>query len=227
MSPGTSSSDQAPNPFYGQITTGALAQPTVQARNISPGRFPEFNGVVANAASWGNSNYHALQARFEKRYSRGLSLLVAYTWSKTISDGVDGFWAGPWGNMRNWYCRACDRAISVYDQPHRFVLNSTYELPFGRGKAFARQMEPPDRWSPGGWQVNGILTLSVGQPIIFYTAQNTSFRTAGGANGRIPPGLVPTSGCAHHCPMVRYEPDCPAPAVYVRKHGAELGCALR
>jgi Carboxypeptidase regulatory-like domain len=171
--------DQVTNPFFGQIQTGVLAQPTVQ-RGYLLRPFPEFNGSLANAASWGNSNYQALQARFEKRYSRGLSLLAAYTWSKTISDGVDGFWAAPWGNMRNWYCRTCDRAISAYDQPHRFVLNATYELPFGRGKSIGSNWTGPINRILGGWQVNGILTLSVGQPIIFYTAQNTTFSYGGG-----------------------------------------------
>ena len=112
LSLGNSLFDQVTNPFYGQIQTGVLAQPTVQ-RGYLLRPYPEFNGVLANAASWGNSTYHALQTRFEKRYSRGLSFLASYTWSKTMSDGVDGFWAAPWGNIRNWYCRSCDRASST------------------------------------------------------------------------------------------------------------------
>ena len=66
--------DQVPNPFYGQIQTGVLAAPMVQrAYLLRP--YPQFNGVLANAASWGNSSYHALQTRLERRYSHGLSML--------------------------------------------------------------------------------------------------------------------------------------------------------
>ena len=194
LSLGNSLFDQVTNPFYGQIQTGVLAQPTVQ-RGYLLRPYPEFNGVLANAASWGNSTYHALQTRFEKRYSRGLSFLASYTWSKTMSDGVDGFWAAPWGNIRNWYCRSCDRAISAYDQPHRFVLNSTYELPFGRGKALGSQWNRLMEGALGGWQVNGILTLSVGEPVTFYTAQNTTF-SYGGAQRPDSTGISPDLGGA-------------------------------
>ena len=36
----------------------------------------------------GWSQYHGLQTKFEKRYSKGISLLAAYTWSKTR--GLEG-----------------------------------------------------------------------------------------------------------------------------------------
>jgi len=60
---------------------------------------------------------------------------------------------------------SCDRAISAYDQPHRFVLNTTYELPFGRGKAFGSNWNRVAEGVLGGWQVNGIMTFRSGRPV--------------------------------------------------------------
>jgi hypothetical protein len=168
------------NPFYGIVTVGALAQPTVQAGQLLR-PFPLWNGVTATNAAWSSSNYHALQTRFEKRYSNGFSLLASYTFSKTLSDGADGLWNNNgFQVIRNWYCRKCDYSISSYDQPHRFVTNVTYELPFGRGKTFGHNWNRLTDTIIGQWQMNGILTLSQGQPLRFTTAQNTSNSFGGG-----------------------------------------------
>ncbi|MDQ1474166.1 MAG: hypothetical protein QOJ99_5646, partial [Bryobacterales bacterium] len=169
-----------PNPFYGVVTVGALAQPTVQyGQLIRP--FPLWNGVSAVNAAFSNSNYNALQTRFEKRFSTGLSILMSYTFSKTLTDGADGLWNNNGAQIiRNWYCRACDYSISSYDQPHRFVANATWEIPLGRGKALGRNWGRVTDLLLGQWQLNGIVTLSQGQPLRFTTAQNTSNSFGGG-----------------------------------------------
>jgi len=171
---------QVPNPFFGLIDVGTLAQPTVQrGQLLRP--YPHWNGVSATNAAFGNSNYHALQTRFEKRFSQGFSLLASYTFSKTLSDGADGLWNNNGAQIfRNWYCRSCDYSISSYDQPHRFVTNVTYELPLGRGKMLGANWNSVVNALLGQWQVNGILTLSEGQPLRFTNAQNTSFSLGGG-----------------------------------------------
>ncbi|MCC6393642.1 MAG: TonB-dependent receptor [Bryobacterales bacterium] len=179
-----------PNPFHGFVSVGTLAQPTVQlGQLLRP--FPEFAGGTATNPAWGNSNYHALQTRFERRFADGFSLLASYTWSKTMSDGPDGFWNNNGSQiLRDWNCRRCDYSISSYDQPHRFVTNVTYELPLGKGKKFGAGMSPVLNAIVGQWQVNGILTISQGQPLRFTTPQNTSYSFGGGqtpdVNGQDP-----------------------------------------
>ena len=110
----------------------------------------------------------------------GLSFLTSYTWSKTISDAADGLWNRADG-IRDNYCRACERAVSSYDQPQRFIANVTYELPFGRGKAMGSNWNGVMNSAFGGWQMNGILTLSKGLPLYnFAVAINNCFCFGGG-----------------------------------------------
>ena len=105
-------------------------------------------------------------------------MVVAYTWSKLIADGGDNAWDS--SGFRNFNCRACERSISPYHYPHRLVMTSTYELPFGKGKQFGTQWNKFLNAALGQWQVNGILTLSSGQPLQMLTTGNTSFSFGGG-----------------------------------------------
>lgn len=185
--------DLVPNPFYGAIDpSSVMGQPTVQRGRLLRGPYAQFTSVGPGSPAWGNTNYHALQTRFERRFSGGTSMMISYTWSKSIADASDGIWNDAQGTLRNWYCRACERSLSSYDIPHRFVYNFNYELPFGKGKRFGSSWH----WLPeallGGWQANGILTLNSGQPLIFSQTTNNSFSFGGyqrpdstGADARI------------------------------------------
>jgi hypothetical protein len=105
-------------------------------------------------------------------------VVVAYTWSKLISDGGDNAWAS--AGFRNNYCRACEKSISPYNQPNRFVSSFTYELPFGRGKSIGSGWNPFVNAALGQWQFNGIFTLNSGLPIQINNPANTSFSFGGG-----------------------------------------------
>ena len=73
------------NPFYRVITNGALSGATVsRAQLLRP--YPQFTSMISTVANIGSSNYHALQVKIEKRYSKNLTLLAAYTYSKMIDD---------------------------------------------------------------------------------------------------------------------------------------------
>ena len=172
--------DLVPNPFFGLIDASSLmGQATVQRGRLLRGPYAQFTSVGPGSPAWGNTNYHALQARFERRFGGGTSLMVSYTWSKSMADSSDGLWNDAQGTLRNWYCRGCERSLSSYDVPHRMVYNFNYELPFGRGKQIGGNWH----WLPnailGGWQTNGILTIGSGQPLIFSQTTNNSFSFGG------------------------------------------------
>jgi hypothetical protein len=85
LSLGSALLQQVPNPFFGIITSGPLSTRTVQrGQLLRP--YPQFTGVSAGNASYGASTYHALQAKVERRFSRGISMLGSYTYSKLLDD---------------------------------------------------------------------------------------------------------------------------------------------
>jgi len=186
-----------PNPFYGVITSGTLAQPEVQAGQLLR-PFPAWQTVSPNGIAIGNSEYQALQVTFQKRYTRGLSFTAGYTWAKLMSDVADGIWNDASyigsGAYRSWYCLRCEHSVSSYDVPHRFTLSIVAELPFGRGKTFGSGWNRLTNAILGGWQTNGIVTLAVGQPLVFFTAQNNSYTFGGGQHPDVVGNPVLASG---------------------------------
>lgn len=183
---------QVANPFYGIIPGNlGLGTPTVQYGNLLR-PYPLYSGVAAVNGGYANSNYHALQTRYEKRFSMGLSLLGSYTFSKTFTDASDGQWNGS-NQIRSFYCRSCEKAVSSYDQPHRFVANTTYELPFGKGKSMGSSWNRPINAVLGGWQANGIFTISQGLPLFAFGVANNTCFCFGGSQRPDATGISPIS----------------------------------
>jgi hypothetical protein len=79
------------NPFLGQIPAGSsLGAPTL-ARQQLLRRYPRFTTVALYRNNVGNSTYHSLQARLERRLSAGFTLTASYTFSKLIDDAGSVF----------------------------------------------------------------------------------------------------------------------------------------
>jgi len=180
------------NPFAGVITTGPLAQPQVKyGQLLLP--YPEWQTVAADGIAIGNSEYEALQASFTKRFSKGVSVIGAYTWSKLMTDVANGTWATA-SSVRYYTCVRCEHSPSTYDVPHRFTLSAVGELPFGKGKTFGSSWNRIVDAVLGGWQANGILTLASGQPLVFATAVNNSYTFGGGQHPDVVGDPVLSSG---------------------------------
>ena len=120
-------------------------------------------------APWGNSSYNSLQTTFERRFSAGLSVLAAWTWSHSIDD-TSGTGSE---TIQNPFNLALNRGNSTFDLRHNVTLSWTYELPFGNGKTFFRQASGPLQWAAGGWQLNSIDTFQTGTPFTVTMLQNT------------------------------------------------------
>ncbi len=123
--------------------TGPGDTRTIEQRRPWPayGRIQMVDTVV-------NSNYNALGLKLQKRYSAGLTYLVAFTWSKAI-DGGSGVRTRSGDSLfpPNSYALRNERGLSQFDQRRRFVTSVLYELPVGRGKSAA--LRTPRR----PWQV--------------------------------------------------------------------------
>ncbi len=169
----TALNSAVPNPFYGQITDPRavnLRNPTAQLfRLLRP--MPHFDGTnVATAEPpAADSNYHALQMKWEKRYSKGLTMLAHYTFAKMIDNASYGSgnygWLGGNSSLQYIHNLRLERSLSSHDINHRAVFSGTYELPFGKGRKFGSNMNRGLDWLLGGWDVSGIATLSGGMPL--------------------------------------------------------------
>jgi hypothetical protein len=136
----------------------------LDARRPIPG-FRSISAVLPAAFS----NYHALQVKFERRFSKGLYILNSFTWSKAI-DNVSQVLEEPGGNTgtpQNLYDLAADRGLSPYDQPFNNTTSFVWEVPFGRGRAFLGDMPYALDAFIGGWTVTGINTMVSGQTVNF------------------------------------------------------------
>jgi hypothetical protein len=115
----------------------------------------------------GTGRYDSLQATLTRRFSGGYQLQASYTFSKSISWGTS--WNDPSVVHRN-------RSLSSFDLPHNLQAGWIAELPFGRGKRFAR--EGLGRLLLGGWQLNGIFSRYSGTPF-HVTSSNASLNAPG------------------------------------------------
>lgn len=151
--------ETVPNPFAGILTSGPLSAPTITRRQLLL-PYPQYTSLTGGNSYLGDSIYHALALKVEKRFSRGLSALLAYTVSKTIDNlqatGRPG--AVPGTAVQNWYNLRAERAKSYQDVPQRFVLTTMWEIPYRPSHRVLKQ-------ALGGWQLNALTTLESGRPI--------------------------------------------------------------
>ncbi len=171
---------QVTNPFFGLVTIGPLSQPKVAAGQLLR-PFPQFDSVDLRAVRAGSSIYHSMQLKVERRFSKGFSLLGAYTVSKLIAVDSSRLAIGfaNQGFQDNNNLRA-ERSLSNIDIPQRLVLSYNWELPFGPDKPFLSNTGSIAAKLVGGWQVNGITTLQHGAPLGLTCAVNQTNSFGGG-----------------------------------------------
>jgi len=183
MALGSKLQEQVPNPFFGTVKLGTLAQPKVAyGQLLRP--YPEFTGFSMKNPTNRNSIYHSGQLNVEKRFGRGGSIVGAYTWSKLISDTdtITG-WLEPGGGaggVQNNYNLRAERSLALYDTPHRLVISYIYDLPFGKGQVFGKGASGLVDRLIGGWGINGVSTFQSGNPLPISVATNTSNSFGGG-----------------------------------------------
>jgi len=126
-----------------------------------------------NYTSFGaNSTYQALQASLRRRSRSGLFYRFNYTFSKSIDDSSaanDRSGGGGAGAIDTTNLRL-DRGRSNFDQRHAFTMAGRYELPFGQGRRFLRNLRGPAEAVLGGWQLSSTTTAYSGQPFTVVAA---------------------------------------------------------
>jgi carboxypeptidase family protein len=116
-----------------------------------PDSIPVFSSVFAQDTI-ANSDYNSFQAMVEKRFSKGLQLQAAYTWSKSFDN------ASSFEGILNPIDPRASRSLSQFDARHRFVLSYYWDLPIPKYAGFTGKVL-------NGWAVSGITTFQSGFPI--------------------------------------------------------------
>jgi Carboxypeptidase regulatory-like domain/TonB-dependent Receptor Plug Domain len=121
---------------------------------------------VQQVYSVANSNFNALNVRFQKRFSNGASFLLAYAYSHSIDEGYGISTSSSASNTtpQNAYDFRGNRGSSDYDIRHRFVYNGLYDFPMGHGKRFLGNASGVTQALLGNWSISGILTVQTGPP---------------------------------------------------------------
>jgi hypothetical protein len=130
--------------------------------NIYFNPYRGYTTIVWNSLA-ASSHYNALQANLRHTVGHGLTLQIAYTYSKAIDNASSpGFDQGVDDtNMNRWYSQ------SDFNRTHTVVANYIYNLPF-----FQNASNHFVKSGLGGWQFSGITSLFSGVPVNFGCSEN-------------------------------------------------------
>jgi len=140
-------------PYNEPITLGPSASETFPYPMMYPGGFAELQSIA-------HLSYNSLQSKYEKRFSNGLGIHGAFTWSKDIDVGCADFWEGC--SIQNPADLRAERGNSAKSEPIVLTASLVYKLPFGKGRAFVNHGIAAA--FAGGWQINGIFQHNVSPP---------------------------------------------------------------
>ena len=149
---------KVPNPFLGVIpASSSLGGATIAEQQLLRA-FPKFTTLALFRDNVGNSTYNAATAKLEKRFSHGLTVTAAYTFSKLIDDASSVFsqtiFTGPilgTTGAADAYNRHLEKDVSSGDIPRVFALAWVYSI--------------PRLWKISGWQLSGFVRIQAGDAV--------------------------------------------------------------
>jgi hypothetical protein len=188
-------------PFYGQATI-PLWQAIVPYPQYATGA-PN-GGAGISLMPLGDSIYHAISLKLEKRLTSHFMTMASFTGGKVIGVGT-----GPYAyvmqsaGFQDSKNINLDRSVDPQDVNRMFSWATFYDLPIGRGRA----IDPSNRWmnlAIGGWTVNTVLTLSTGTPIV----TSGTFPNQSQFFSQRPDLVCDPSAGALHTAQQWFNPDC-------------------
>jgi Carboxypeptidase regulatory-like domain/TonB dependent receptor-like, beta-barrel/TonB-dependent Receptor Plug Domain len=114
------------------------------------------------------ANYHALQAKFERRLSSGFYFLNSFVYSKAIDNvgqALEAQGSGGRSSPQSFYNIRAEKAVSDFDQTFNNTTSIVYELPFGKGRRYLSSVATAADYVLGGWQLSAINNMWSGEPL--------------------------------------------------------------
>jgi len=146
-----------------------LANPTVDANALVP--YAGYQAIVSRAPEF-NSNYNSLQVSLNRRFSQGLTLGLAYTWSKLLTNNPQDRSLG----VADAYDLNGSYGLSTLNTPQILVISYVYDLPFYRNQ------EKLIGHVLGGWEISGITNFQSGQSTTVTQSGSDPFATPANDN---------------------------------------------
>ncbi|MBL8241189.1 MAG: TonB-dependent receptor [Bryobacterales bacterium] len=162
--------------------------------------FPQYSGVSIYGSTFGNSNYHSFQYKLDKRYGRGLTGTVAYTWSKFLTDAAM-FDDNP--AQQNALQR--ERSYHPTDYPHVLTFSLMYNVPF-------KSEHKAVNFLLGGWQLATVNTYNSGGRLFPTTSNPLPYFNLG-----LRPNIVDGNNIRSSVSMADYDPNNPAANTYLNR----------
>ena len=135
---------------------GAIGRELLRATNLfNPN--PNFQAVSVTDNS-ATSDYHALQVKFQRRFSHGLQALASYTFSHSIDIASTDAVANYLNTPSTLASPNIDRGNSDFDIRHSFTAGVTYALPTPEWGKFAQA-------TLGGWSVDAFVLARSAPPV--------------------------------------------------------------
>ena len=168
-----------PTNAYSSLCTGPVGNETCNTFANAPFRVPFVGysvfGLQSNDTN-GYSNYNSLQVSVRHQFGHGLSMLAAFTWDNDLST----IFVSNTANINEALCMSCQYGRVNFDRPKRFVVNYSYDLPFGKGmQGFAGK-------ALGGWNVSGITIAQTGDALTFIASTTGAFSSTGPGGSGVP-----------------------------------------
>jgi hypothetical protein len=165
------------NPFYNNGGVGSIANATVSREQLLL-PFPQYTSVALATSGTASSRYYSFYFRAERRFSKGLSVLASYAWSRSNDNVIGLSLAGASqiasvAGAQNAYNLNGEWSLSTQDVPNRFTTAITYELPFGKGKTFLNGSRALNL-IVGGWSANAFGVIQTGYPLSVTQPNNNS-----------------------------------------------------
>jgi hypothetical protein len=145
--------------------------------------YPQFIGATWTLAD-GRSNYDSVQFEATKKWG-SFTFIGHYTLANQMSDFL---------NLQDPYDHYFWNR-EQFNSRHRSVINTIWDLPFGKGRRFLQTTNRAAQFVLGGWQAQTVSYFQSGQYFSpsFAGADPSNTNTIGGlpdriANGNLPPG---------------------------------------
>jgi hypothetical protein len=155
--------------YVGSVSHKLTTRADLNPRQLNEARLYPWLGQRWVRTSEGNSAYHSLQSRLERRFARGFQLTASYTWSRSLDSTSEGtnFLSTQYNGQQLTSIPVAlgglriDRGLSDFHRGQRLSIVYLWEIP-GPSRGLWKH-------ALAGWAIAGITSLQSGTP---FTVRN-------------------------------------------------------